>query len=257
MMKINLLNKYILQLNKYDKAYHKKLVEFKRDYLLFSKLLKDKSFLLNDNYPCINDKSDESGVAKGAYFHQDLFVASQIFIRKPVRHVDIGSRIDGFVAHVATYREIEVFDIRKLESCIEKIHFKQLDLMSLEDDYLNYCDSISCLHVLEHFGLGRYGDKIDPDGHLKGFMNITKILKKNGTFYFSVPMGIQRIEFNAHRIFNLQYLLDWICKYYVIETFSYIDDMGEFHKNIKLNQSMIDTSCNCNHGCAVFILLKK
>jgi hypothetical protein len=31
-----------------------------------------------------------------------------------------------------------------------------------------YCDSLSCLHALEHFGLGRYGDPIDPRGHEKG-----------------------------------------------------------------------------------------
>ena len=69
------------------------------------------------------------------------------------------------------------------------------------------CDSISSLHALEHFGLGRYGDKIDPYGYMKGITNITKVLKSKGIFYFSVPMGKQRIEFNAHRIFNLRYLL--------------------------------------------------
>jgi len=63
----------------------------------------------------LDDRFDQSGTASGHYFHQDLLVASRIFINNPEKHVDIGSRIDGFVAHVASFREIEVFDIRSLE----------------------------------------------------------------------------------------------------------------------------------------------
>ena len=69
-------------------------------------------------YPILTDKSDQSGKARGQYFYQDLFVANQIFLNIPIRHVDIGSRIDGFVAHVASFRSIEVFDIRPLNSNI-------------------------------------------------------------------------------------------------------------------------------------------
>ena len=68
-------------------------------------------------------------------------------------------------------------------------------------------DSLSCLHALEHFGLGRYGDPVDYDGYLKGFDNLYRILKPGGRLYFSVPMGPQRIEFDAHRVFSMAYLL--------------------------------------------------
>src|ERR1700712_792104 len=69
-------------------------------------------------YPCLGQKSEESGTASGHYFHQDLLVARRIFERRPERHVDVGSRIDGFVAHVASFRSIEVFDIRPLNKPI-------------------------------------------------------------------------------------------------------------------------------------------
>jgi len=87
---------------------------------------------------------------------------------------------------------------------------------------INYCDSISCLHALEHFGLGRYGDRIDYQGHLLGWNNIYKILKRGGNFIFSVPIGIQRIEFNAHRVFSIEYLLTMIKGRYQIDSFSYV-----------------------------------
>lgn len=93
-------------------------------------------------------------------------VARAIHTAKPVKHVDIGSRVDGFVAHVASFREIEVFDVRPISTAVPGVLFRQADLMdspSLPADTEGggYCDSLSCLHAIEHFGLGRYGDTVD------------------------------------------------------------------------------------------------
>jgi hypothetical protein len=154
--------------------------------------------------PCINDWYENAGDASSEYFLQDLYVARLIFKASPVKHVDIGSRIDGFVAHVASFREIEIFDIRSLDFNINNIIFKQADLMDSEvsESYTNYADSVSCLHAIEHFGLGRYGDKLNLNGIEMGITNISKILKKNGDFYLSTPIGIERIEFNANWVSN-------------------------------------------------------
>ena len=81
----------------------------------------DISFRVGKIYPCLGNKYSESGTAKGHYFHQDLLVSRRIFTNKPKLHVDVGSRIDGFVAHVASFRDIEVFDIRSLASNIPNI----------------------------------------------------------------------------------------------------------------------------------------
>jgi hypothetical protein len=70
-----------------------------------------------------------------------------------------------------------------------------------------YCDSLSCLHALEHFGLGRYGDPIDPSGHEKGVRNMAALLKPGGTFYLSTPIGRERVEFNANRVFDPRTIL--------------------------------------------------
>lgn len=64
-------------------------------------------------YPCLEEKDEESGVIAEHYFLQDLLVAQKIYqMNSPSRHVDIGSRIDGFVGHVASFREVEIFDVR-------------------------------------------------------------------------------------------------------------------------------------------------
>lgn len=167
--------------------------------------------------PCLHDRFEEGGVTKTEYFWQDLIVAKWIFEANPVKHVDIGSRLDGFVAHVASFRSIEVFDVRNVTTQISGIIFRQIDITnsgaivemsSLESNsessnFINgYCDSLSCLHVLEHLGLGRYGDQIDLYGYRKGLSNMAKLVKPNGTFYLSTPVGQERVEFNANWVFN-------------------------------------------------------
>ena len=94
--------------------------------------------------------------------------------------------------------------------------------MNIPSSLTNYTDSLSSLNVIEHFGLGRYGDPIDVDGHLKGLQNMHKVLKQGGKFYFSTPIGPQRIEFNAHRVFSMTYLLQIFEPLYHIDYFSFV-----------------------------------
>lgn len=231
---------------------------YSKNFKTFKKQLGENSgFPLYKNYPCLNDRDADCGDVMTPYFQQDMYVARKIFEKKPHKHVDIGSSMMGFVAHVAVFREIEVFDIRPMNLTVPNIKFTKTDLTDTSSLPDAYCDSISCLHALEHFGLGRYGDKIDSNGHLKGFRNITKILKPGGTFYFSVPMGVQRIEFNAHRIFGMPYLMEMISTDYDIVSFAYIDDNCLLHTNVELSKKTILSSFDCNHGCAIFELRKK
>lgn len=155
--------------------------------------------------PCLHDRYEEGGTTKSEYFWQDLLVARAIYAAKPVKHVDIGSRIDGFVAHVASFRDCEVFDIRPISTGIPGVVFRQADLMksdSLPISAGGYCDSLSCLHAIEHFGLGRYGDTVNPKGYQDGILNMAQLLQLGGTFYLSTPIGEERVEFNANWVFD-------------------------------------------------------
>lgn len=209
-------------------------------------------------YPCLDDKFSDSGSAKGHYFHQDLLVARRIFTNRPHLHVDVGSRLDGFVAHVASFRPIEVIDIRPLSNQIANVQFLQADFMAPLDDRLReYCDSLSCLHALEHFGLGRYGDPVKYDGYLLGLQNLYRVLKPGGKLYFSVPIGPQRIEFNAHRVFSMNYLLELFEGKYRIDQFSFVDDRGDLHEGVPLCEGSIKTNFGCVYGCGILEMTKQ
>ena len=217
----------------------------------------DKSFEWGKVSAILTEKYEEGGTMKGEYFHQDLYVARLIHDANPEKHLDIGSRTDGFVAHVASFRNIDLIDIRAIKSQVKNITFRQADLMNLPEDLINSYDSVSSLHALEHFGLGRYGDPIDYYGYLKGINNITKILRKGGVFYFSVPMGTQRIEFNEQRVFSLEYLIGILSPDYTIKSFSYVNDSGNFFEDVKLTQESVKSNFSCWYGCAIFTLIKK
>ena len=202
-------------------------------------------------YIILSDYTAAAGVAEGHYFHQDLLVASLIHAHAPRRHIDVGSRIDGFVAHVAAFRPIEVIDIRPLpDTGHPNIAFLQADLM--EATTLPSADSVSCLHALEHFGLGRYGDPIDPMGHRKGFANLTRMVSAGGVLYVSFPIGRSNsVAFNAHRIFHRAEILNWLPGDVSLGGFSYVDDAGKLHRDATLKSAE-----GLRYGCGIYSLHK-
>ncbi len=203
-------------------------------------------------YPVLDDYKEAAGVASGHYFHQDLIVAQYIYRDKPNRHIDVGSRIDGFVAHVASFRKIEILDIRKMSASIHpNIEYTQSDLMVGTE--IGETDSLSCLHTIEHFGLGRYGDPIDPNGYLKGFNQLIAILAKNGTFYISFPIGRKNeVHFNAHRVFHPLDIFTWAPNKLELIRFDYVDDAGDFHSDY----DVLNSDLKVTYGCGIYTFKK-
>ncbi len=214
-------------------------------------------FPITKLYPCLDDRFDKSGTLPLHYFYMDRHVAARIWENNPIKHVDIGSRVDGFIAHLSVFRQVEVFDIRPAVFMIPNVSFRQTDLMSRETLTENYCDSISSLHAIEHFGLGRYGDPVSINGHLDALNNITYLLQPGGKFYFATPIGPQRIEFDAHRVFSLRYLCELFQEQYKIDHFSYISDNNEFFEHVPLTDALIDSNANCTYGCGIFEMTRK
>lgn len=207
---------------------------------------------ISHNFPILQDYDDQAGSARGHYFHQDLLVASFIHAAAPDRHIDVGSRIDGFVAHVAAFRPIEVIDVRQLDDTGHpNIRFFKQDLMNPSDALVAIADSVSCLHAIEHFGLGRYSDPIDPRGHVMGFRNIWRMVKPGGRLYMGFPIGRQNeVHFNAHRVFHPQDIFNWAddLTSNMLERFDYVDDAGALHKQVDLFAGAVDVS----HGCGIY-----
>lgn len=210
------------------------------------------------DFPCLWDRLDKAGVAVGQYFFQDLLVARKIYERKPSVHVDIGSRVDGFVSHVAVFMKIRVLDIREVNSADPNIEFERCDIMIDDPDRWGSVSSLSCLHALEHFGLGRYGDSIDFEGHVAGLRNMVKMLKVGGIFYLSVPISsLQRIEFDAHRVFSIPYLVSLFERFELsIRDFHYVGDDGFLRQSASLEGGEAARTFGLSYGCGIFELQK-
>ncbi|MDR2966374.1 MAG: DUF268 domain-containing protein [Methanobacteriaceae archaeon] len=237
------------QMIKYYIAYSKIRSTFNKDFKKDMKNYK-KFQLSNDNfkvdnqflYPCLDDKSESAGIL-GSYFWQDLWAAQHIFKDNPKKHYDIGSRVDGFIGHLASFREnIILIDIRPLSKKIPGVHFIQADATNLENIPDDSIESLTSLCALEHFGLGRYGEPIDPDAYFKSFKAIQNKIKKNGKVYISVPVGKEHLEFNAHRVFYPETIINSFDEMKLLE-FSYINhDIDQIEYNVKINKYDKDMS---------------
>lgn len=175
----------------------------KTDAEKYSELNHRSNFEIRQEYmwPVIEEKYAPAGVI-GNYFFQDLWAAKRIIKSGVKKHFDIGSRLDGFIAHLlAADIDVAMIDVRKFPGEVEHLNTIVDDATSLHQIQDESIESMSALCSLEHFGLGRYGDPIDPEACFKCFDNIQKKLKKDGRLYLSVPIGRERLEFNAHRVF--------------------------------------------------------
>ena len=160
-----------------------------------------KSFWIFDN-----EWHDIAGTsASGSYFQQDLWAARKIFKASPAIHYDIGSRVDGFITHLLSFEtDVVLLDIRPYDTCgTENLSFIQTDATYLKEINSDSIESLSALCSLEHFGLGRYGDPVDPKSVFKAFKNIQRVMKKGGDLYVSLELSsTDHVVFNAHRCFH-------------------------------------------------------
>lgn len=179
--------KYINDKELYCKLNQRKEYEFKSEY----------------EYPILDEWNVQNGLTDStSYFWQDLWGARRIAEKMPKRHFDIGSRVDGFISHLLVLNiPVTLIDIRPMDAKIgvDYICADATELDGVED---NSIESLSALCSLEHFGLGRYGDPIDPEACFKAFKSIQRVVKSGGYIYISLLVGKDRVCFNAHRVFN-------------------------------------------------------
>jgi SAM-dependent methyltransferase len=207
-------------------------VFYLRDFLKYRSAPQDPRFRarLLDAFPFLYDRYQQSGELPKHYFLQDLWAARHVYKSGVEEHYDFGSRIDGFVAHCLVFCKVKVFDIRPLHASVENLEVVQADVSDLRDIPNSSVRSLSSLHAVEHVGLGRYGDRIDPHGYKKALSELERILAPGGMLYVSVPVGRERLEFNGHRIFAAATLPELLprCE---LKEFSLIDDKERLRLN--------------------------
>jgi SAM-dependent methyltransferase len=213
------------------------------DLFTYSRMRNSEKISFLNILPILGDKTKTSPFDRH-YFYQDIWAARKIMESKTKVHVDVGSRID-FVGFLSAIIKVIFVDIRPL-----KVQLKNFECLKGDITNLPFADnsisSLSCLHVAEHIGLGRYGDKLDPEGTKKACKELSRVLAKNGNLFFSLPVGKPRLCFNAHRIHSPKQILEYFDSLKLVE-FSGIDDDGIFREKID-----IDAFNEADYACGLF-----
>lgn len=202
---------------------------------------------LVDIYPCLSD-SIESTPFDPHYFYQAAWLSRELNSRPPSTHVDIGSDVK-LIGIISGFFETVFLDYRPLSVQIPGLSCVSGDILSLPFT-CSSISSLSCLHVVEHVGLGRYGDSIDPSGCRKALLELQRVMQSGGILYLSVPIGRKRVCFNAHRVFDSQYILSSLPCMKLL-SFSVVSDRGQFSYNCSQSDAI-----DLYYGCGMFVLEK-
>lgn len=202
---------------------------------------------LADAYPCLTDRSAQTPFDPH-YFYQGAWLARELAAARPPRHVDVGSSV-VLVSTVSALVPTVFVDYRPLPVALPGLECIAGDVCRLP-----FADgtvaSLSCLHVIEHVGLGRYGDPLDPEGSAKAARELARVLSPGGRLYLSVPVGRARVCFNAHRVFDPRGLPQLFSRLRVAG-FSFVDDAGAFHRD----RDPAVAAAN-DYGCGMYVLTK-
>lgn len=231
-----------------------------RDFLAdFNKLkemekLSEKRFVMEtkDFYPCLNDKTSNTGFDRHYIYHPAW--ASRIISRiNPDKHVDISSTL-YFSSILSAFVPVDFYDYRPANLSLPNLRSLSADLMALpfEDGSL---DSLSCMHTVEHIGLGRYGDALDYNGDLKAIAELKRVLAKGGHFFFVVPVGKEnRLFFNAHRVYTKSQVLDLFSDLVLVDFSLIPEDENDGGLVSDPNEQLLQKQ---NYGCGCFYFVKK
>lgn len=158
-----------------------------------------------DRRPCLEDQKGTSGFDRH-YFYHLAWAARVLAETRPQVHIDISSNL-RFCATVSAFVPIQFYEYHPPDVELDKLTVGKADLLILPFDDASVM-SLSCMHVVEHVGLARYGDDLDPNGDLKAMRELERVLAVEGQLLFVVPVGQPRLQFNAHRIYSFEQVLN-------------------------------------------------
>ena len=198
-----------------------------------------------DTFPKLTDRLAVSPFDPH-YLHQDTWAAQRIAEYAPARHVDVGSRVD-YVCFLTAFTKVAFVDIRPLEAGVEGLESIEGSLLALPFEEASL-ESVSCLHVVEHVGLGRYGDPLDPLGTRKAIAELQRVVAPGGRLLFSTPVGAPRVCFNAHRVHDPVALRELFSELELVE-FAGVDDDGRFRR-----RRALDELVGSDYACGMYLL---
>ncbi len=183
------------------------------------------------------------------YLYHVAWAVRAITRLAPASHVDISSSL-YFSATLSATVPTRFYDFRATPLDLDNLDCGQADLTKLHFEN-GALESLSCMHTIEHVGLGRYGDPIDVNGDLRAAKELSRVVAPGGTLLMVVPVGKQRIEFNSHRIYSRQKLLAMFPDFETVETALVRDD-----RRFVLNPPEEEFDAQ-RYGCGCFVLRKR
>jgi hypothetical protein len=249
------LSQYSILVSVYHLA--KKLMRypsFFTEFFLFRKMIRnDKRFSVNvtDLFPCLLDNTPKTGF-EPHYLYHPAWAARVVKKVNPAKHIDIASTVN-FSTMLSAFIPVDFYDYRPADISFSNLECKRGDLTKLHfaDGAI---ESLSCMHTVEHVGLGRYGDKLDPTGDLEAAKELSRVVKSGGTFIFVVPVGKPKIEFNAHRIYSYEQVLAMFPDMELKEFSLVPDDYRKYGLITDANKELVKEQ---SWGCGCFWFIKK
>jgi len=209
-------------------ALHPKYWRFVADFLKFRKLShgakRRRPLEWRHRYPMLEDRTQETEF-DAHYIYHPAWAARILAQTRPARHIDIAGSL-SFATMVSAFLPVEFYDLRPARVALSNLESRAADLLNLPFPDSTVA-SLSCMHVVEHVGLGRYGDPLDPLGDIRAMAELTRVLASGGSLFFVVPVGRPRVCFNAHRIYDCAQIEAEFAALQVRQ-FCLVDDEGRF-----------------------------
>lgn len=219
----------------------KKLKRFYKRFV--TPIVQFRPFNIDTHWPILGEDTTTTSIDPH-YFYQAIWAAQHIAGMHPREHVDVGSQVN-FVGQLTALAKVCFVDVRPIRANIPNLKVIAGSILNLPFPDRSIT-SLSCLHVAEHIGLGRYGDPLDPHGTQKACAELVRVLAPGGTLYFSMPIGKERTEFNAHRVHAPATIVHYFPEL-TLEEFSAVDDQGAF-----IAKADVTAFDNAKYACGLF-----
>lgn len=213
------------------------------DWRRYSSMPKAEIIRLVDTYPQLHDRTSVTPF-DAHYFYANGWAMRRIVATSPHLHVDVGSQTI-FANLLGAVVPVILVDYRPLKA-------RLVGLQCIGGNLLTppFADrsipSLSCLHVMEHIGLGRYGDALDPGGTRKAAHELARVLAPGGNLFLATPVGQRRLCFNAHRIHAAETIREMMAELELVE-FSGVSDEGRYVERVSLRAFQ-----DCQYACGFF-----
>jgi len=210
---------------------------------------------VSDWYPCVLDRTSTTAFDP-QYFYQAVWGLKKIMASSPIEHVDVGSEI-GFVGMLSAVTNVTFVDIRPVEIQLECFSCLEGSILALPYDSETVA-SLSCMHVIEHIGLGRYGDPLDPNGSVNACQELARVVAPGGRLYITVPIcgekgALVKVHFNGLRNFSIKEVISYFPELELV-SFSMVNGNGDFIQDIKPENAMVTMSGFVDYALGMFEL---